>query len=124
MENIGGGGTLERIVGTIVVSSGTVNRAQLLMGIFLFDVFAGSGFPTAAALQVTDTYQRKDCLWTGVAIAPNGGIDFGVCVPRVHHVDWRSRRKLGQGLALNLMSTAVINVMRVSFHLRMLVSLP
>ena len=69
IENVGGGATLERIVGSIIVTAGSVGRGQLHMGLFLLETYAGATIPTAAALASPDTYQRKDCLWTGIAVA-------------------------------------------------------
>ncbi len=123
LENVGGGATLERIVGSIIVTAGAATRGQMAMGIFLLEQYAGASIPTVAAMAANDTYQRKDCLWTGIAITAADG-DFSFAVPRVHHLDWRSRRKLGQGVRCTLLTTATSSAMRVSFHLRFLLALP
>ncbi len=123
LENVGGGATLERIVGTIIVTAGAATRGQLAMGIFVVETYAGATLPTAASMLAPDTYQRKDCLWTGIGIT-QADADFSFSVPRVHHVDWRSKRKMTQGTKVTLLSAVVSSAMRVNFHLRFLLALP
>ena len=123
LENVGGGATLERIVGSIIVTNGAVGRGQYGLALFIAETFAGATLPTAAALQQPDFYQRKEILWTGYGCLQTGA-DFDFGVPRVHHIDWRSRRKLGQGEKVTLLVAPVSNACRSSFHLRYLLALP
>ena len=123
IENLGGGLVLERIVGNLVVTNGAVGRGQYGVAIWMNETYAGATLPTAAALQQPDFYQRKEMLWTGYGTLQTGA-DFDFGVPRVHHIDWRSKRKCGQGMKVSLLVAPVSNACRSSFHLRYLFVLP
>ena len=123
IENLGGGLVLERIVGSLVVTNGAVGRGQYGVALWTSETFAGASLPTAAALQQPDFYQRKEMLWTGYGCVQTGA-DFDFGVPRVHHIDWRSKRKMGQGMKISLLVAPVSNAVRSSFHLRYLFVLP
>ena len=122
LENLGGGVTLMRVVGDIIPLCSTVaTNGAVTFALFTFEQYTGSVAPTDWSLN--DTYQGRRLLgtwlWRADQLANRAG------VPRSIHVDLRTKRKLGQGIAVSL---AVENhaSQPIDFvaHLRLLLLLP
>ncbi len=120
IENLGGAMTLTRVVGTICPVAGSTPSARLSYALHVLQSYAGAVAPTS---WVNDTFQRLDMLgcwwWTGAGVASGPGI------PRAIHVDLRTKRKIGQGVQIEL---AVENfggfTCTYTSHLRFLMQLP
>jgi len=117
LENIGGGGTLIRIVGDVYMRVALGNPV-VTFSIFLAQQFAGAVQPTDWG---NDEFQRKQYL--------GGKMLMGLQGNENGHwsVDLRTKRKLTQGIAMDVgiqNHATAGNDARVAFHLRMLVLLP
>jgi len=123
LENLGGGGTLERIVGSIIMVAGSATQGRYTVGLMIQETYAGATLPSAAAWLTPDVYQRKDMLWSSIGVTTTGAVN-NIAVPRVHNVDWRSRRKLGQGVKVTLSVSVLLQSVQFISHLRFLVRLP
>ena len=123
IENLGGGITLERIVGSIIVTAGSVGRAQYAVALMVIETYAGATLPNVASFNTPDLYQRKDNLWSSHGRIETSQ-DFAFGVPRTFQIDWRSRRKMSQGQKITLFVQPQSNAVRYTYHLRMLFALP
>ena len=89
----------------------------------VIETYAGATLPNVASFNMPDLYQRKDNLWSSVGVIATGS-DFDFGIPRVHNIDWRSRRKMGQGQKITLFVQPQSNAVRFIYHLRLLFALP
>ncbi len=123
IENVGGGATLIRVVGDICpVTTSTATTGSVTFALWLFAQYTGAVAPTLAAWALNDTYQRKYLLGTWMW-RPAGVVGAGI--PRSLHIDLRTKRKLGQGLALTLsIGNHTGASMSFTSHLRYLLLLP
>ena len=117
LENVGGGGTLIRVVGDIQVKR-TLGTPVITASLFVREAYAGSVSPSD---WTADTFQRRDMLGTWMF----GGNVNTAAMYRV--IDLRTKRKLGQGvdvlLAFQNHSVAGSDA-TYWFHLRALLMLP
>ena len=117
LENIGGGATLIRVVGDLWLrnNAGVTVTTQTL---YILQAFVGGVSPTD---WTNDTFQRKDMLGTWMTY-------MTAAEPVVHHkIDLRTKRKVGQGVAIDLATqnhSLGGNDISFVFHLRALLLLP
>ena len=122
LENLGGGMTLQRIVGRIVIVDGDATPSSFALALFMQPTYAGATLPTDWT--VPDTYQSKNVLWSDVGRSEGLGANR-LCVPRTYPMDWRSARKMSQGFKIVLaVDNAFLGIVRMGFHLRFLFQLP
>ena len=119
LENIGGGATLMRVVGDIWIRRTAGTAPIVSHTLFVAQQFVGIVQPTD---WVGDTFQNKMVLGTWLSMV---GSTDGLTVH--HRVDLRTKRKLGQGVAVLLASqnhSIATNDTAYVFHLRCLLLLP
>ena len=117
LENVGGGATLIRVVGDIWMRT-LLGVPIATFSLYLQEAYAGAIAPTDWD---TDTFQRRDMLGTWMLTAIAGQTLGHVAV------DLRTKRKMGQGVALDLAAqnhSIAGQDMRFVFHLRALLLLP
>jgi len=117
MENIGGGGTLIRVVGDVYMRV-AVGNPVVTAALFLQESYASAVAPTDWG---NDEFQRKAYL--------GGMLLVGLVGNQLGHwkVDLRTKRKLTQGQQMELATqnhSTAGNDARIAFHLRFLVLLP
>ncbi len=121
MENLGGGATLIRTVGSVWLSA-TAGRPVVTGALYLQENYAGSVPPTDWG--INDTWQRKELLgswmyWSRVGV--------GEDVTREWKVDLRAKRKLTQGQSLDFIfqnHSVATNDVEIVAHFRCLLMLP
>jgi len=118
IENVGGAMTLIRTVGQILIQE-LLGVPVVTATLFLQAGFVGSTAPTD---WVQDTFQRMNVLGTWL-VGTGSNTNF------VHtiNVDLRTKRKLGQGVSLDLAiqnHSVATNNISYAYHLRHLVMLP
>jgi len=115
IEGLGSGVTVTRIVGDLFLTY-AVGVANVISGaIWVTPQFGGVGVPAL----VIDFFERSRVMWT-----MQRQIDLADDTTRVP-IDIRTQRKLGSGVALDLvLDNKSVNALTFSFHLRALVLLP
>ncbi len=117
IENLGGGTTLVRVIGDIVMAR-TASTPVASANLYIQDTYLGSAAPTS---WVQDTYQRQNLLWTRLWFGTSAIVQDQMPM----WVDLRSKRKVTQGQLVNL---AIENygdgALTFVMHLRCLFLLP
>ena len=117
LENIGGGGTLIRTIGEIIVRR-TAGAPVITCALFMAQNFTGAVAPTDWD---ADTFQREQQLGSWMVAA-----DSTLSFVRLA-IDLRSKRKLTQGMTMQLAAqnhAVAANDASLIYHLRCLVLLP
>jgi len=117
LENVGGGATMMRVVGDIILRA-TAGNPVFTYALWVFPAYVGSVQPTDWD---NDTFQRADMLGTWTVQAP---VADRISIVRV---DLRTKRKLGQGVQVQLAiqnHSIAGNDASIAFHLRSLLLLP
>ena len=117
-ENVGGGGTVSRIVGDIWVAR-TAGAPVVTATVMVFDTYVGAALPTDWD---NDTFQRRAVMWTAMWVLNSTTDGF-----QRRTLDVRTKRKLGQGqrLTLEIQNHGTAgNDAQFAFHLRSLLLLP
>jgi len=118
-ENLGGGGTLIRVIGDIFT-----RRTQGVAPVFTHTLFLSQEFVGSSASPtdwVEDSFQRMSMLGTWLGMVATDALLYRLTV------DLRTKRKVMQGVRLILSSqnhSVATNDVAVAFHLRALILLP
>ena len=122
LENLGSV-TLERIVGRIIVYPADAVAAQYAVVLFKTPKYVGAGLPTGWDKQ--DTYERSDNLWSDIGRTSALGANRDAYPQDGHVLDWRSKRKIQFGTAVELAVQNVnLGAIQYIYHLRFLLALP
>ena len=115
IEGLGSGVTVTRVVGSISLSyaAGVANVVSGML--WVAPVYSGATTPSLSI----DTFERNRTMWTFQRV-----IDLADDTTLIM-VDVRTQRKLGSGVALELiLDNKAANALTYSYHLRSLVLLP
>ena len=118
LENIGGGGTLIRVVGDLIFRR-TAGAPVVTAVLFVAQNYVGAVNPTDWDV---DAFQREENLGSWMS----AGMDTTLSWDR-HHIDLRTKRKLTQGVTVQLAvqnHSVAANDLNFNCHFRFLILLP